>query len=87
MSAGVAYVGPSGQTAFVLCAGELAFVTLHLEADEADLISNPALPADCGTPIQPNGANLCVNCLRNSCVRPRPSRVAETRADLVPPYS
>ncbi|BGP31845.1 ribosome-binding protein [Rhodotorula toruloides] len=41
MSAGVAYVGPSGQTAFVLC-------------------------ADCGTPIQPNGANLCVNCLRNS---------------------
>lgn len=25
-------------------------------------------PADCGTPIQPNGANLCVNCLRNSCV-------------------
>lgn len=23
MSAGVAYVGPSGQTAFVLCAGEL----------------------------------------------------------------
>ncbi|GAA5825705.1 hypothetical protein JCM11251_000343 [Rhodosporidiobolus azoricus] len=41
MSAGVAYVGPSGETAYVLC-------------------------ADCGTPIQPNGANLCVNCLRNS---------------------
>ncbi|TNY23494.1 RNA binding protein [Rhodotorula diobovata] len=41
MSAGVAYVGPSGQTAYVLC-------------------------ADCGTPIEPNGANLCVNCLRNS---------------------
>ncbi|POY71731.1 hypothetical protein BMF94_5092 [Rhodotorula taiwanensis] len=41
MSAGVAYAGASGQTAYVLC-------------------------ADCGTPIQPNGANLCVNCLRNS---------------------
>ncbi|GAA6012914.1 hypothetical protein JCM10207_008375 [Rhodosporidiobolus poonsookiae] len=41
MSAGVAYTGPSGETAYVLC-------------------------ADCGTPIQPNGANLCVNCLRNS---------------------
>ncbi|KAK4056840.1 ribosome-binding protein [Microbotryomycetes sp. JL221] len=24
------------------------------------------LCADCGTPIEPNGANLCVNCLRNS---------------------
>ncbi|GAA5887001.1 hypothetical protein JCM5296_005220 [Sporobolomyces johnsonii] len=41
MSAGIAYVGPSAQTAYVLC-------------------------ADCGTPIEPNGANLCVNCLRNS---------------------
>ncbi|GJN89117.1 hypothetical protein Rhopal_002091-T1 [Rhodotorula paludigena] len=41
MSAGVAYTGPSAQTAMVLC-------------------------ADCGTPIEPNGANLCVNCLRNS---------------------
>lgn len=68
MSAGVAYVGPSGQTAFVLCAGELACDPLHLEADEADLIPKPLAHADCGTPIQPNGANLCVNCLRNSCV-------------------
>lgn len=41
MSNGVAYVGPTSQTAYVLC-------------------------ADCGTPIEPNGANLCVNCLRNS---------------------
>ena len=24
------------------------------------------LCADCGTPIEPNNANLCVNCLRNS---------------------
>ncbi|KAK4705188.1 60S ribosomal export protein NMD3, partial [Phenoliferia sp. Uapishka_3] len=41
ITAGVAYVGPSVQSHFVLC-------------------------ADCGTPIEPNGANLCVNCLRNS---------------------
>ncbi|KAM0751194.1 NMD3-domain-containing protein [Meredithblackwellia eburnea MCA 4105] len=40
-AAGVAYVGPSSQSHYVLC-------------------------ADCGTPIEPNGANLCVNCLRNS---------------------
>ncbi|GAA5861075.1 hypothetical protein JCM8547_008026 [Rhodosporidiobolus lusitaniae] len=38
---GVAYVGATDETNYVLC-------------------------ADCGTPIQPNGANLCVNCLRNS---------------------
>lgn len=24
------------------------------------------LCADCGTPIEPNGANLCVACLRNT---------------------
>ncbi|ORY92706.1 RNA binding protein [Leucosporidium creatinivorum] len=41
MSGAITYVGPSQQTAYVLC-------------------------ADCGTPIEPNGANLCVNCLRNS---------------------
>lgn len=41
MSGGVAYVGPTAQAAFVLC-------------------------ADCGTPIESNGANLCVNCLRNT---------------------
>ncbi|SCV74009.1 BQ2448_6441 [Microbotryum intermedium] len=40
-AAGVVYVAPTQQTAYVLC-------------------------ADCGTPIEPNNANLCVNCLRNA---------------------
>lgn len=35
-----------------------------------DYIAPPAqhmvLCADCGTPIQPNNANLCLSCLRNS---------------------
>lgn len=69
MSAGVAYAGPSGQTAYVLCAGQffhLAHLISSLASTRPTLLTRA--PADCGTPIQPNGANLCVNCLRNSCV-------------------
>lgn len=69
MSAGVTYAGPSGQTAYVLCAGQSFHLFAHLIFFAS---THPALltraRADCGTPIQPNGANLCVNCLRNSCV-------------------
>jgi len=81
MSAGVAYVGPSGQTAYVLCAGPSPFLLAATRPFHLPLRPELTLlpcATDCGTPIEPNGANLCVNCLRNSCV-PSPSLSLDVR--------